>query len=74
MPQTNTASIQYKFHYRYQSVQEGRSLVPVTFPDPEVFIDCRAAPLLYYAWHRDIPIINMLNDQNRPSNQEGLTQ
>ena len=48
--------------------------MPVTFPDPEVFIDCRDAPLFHYAWDKDIPIINMLNEANRPSNREGLTQ
>ena len=55
-------------------MQEGRSFVPVTFPDPEVFIDCRDAPLLYYGWGKDIPIINVLTEENRPSNREGLTQ
>ena len=40
----------------------------VTFPDPEVFIDCRDAPLLYYAWDKDIPIVNVLDEKNRPSN------
>ena len=42
--------------------------MPVTFPDPEVFIDCRDAPLLYYGWKNDIPIINVLDEKNRPSN------
>ena len=73
VPQTNTATVQFRFHYRYQPVQEGRSYVPVTFPDPEVFIDCRDAPLLYYAWKHDIPIINMLTEENKPSDREGLT-
>ena len=48
--------------------------MPVAFPDPEVFIDCRDAPLFHYAWDKDIPIINMLNEGNRPSNREALTQ
>ena len=74
VPQTNTATVLYRFHYRYQPVQEGRSLVPVTFPDPAVFIDCANKHLALYSWTKDNPIINLLNDQNRPSNREGLTQ
>ena len=74
VPQTNTATVLYRFHYRYQPVQEGRSFVPVTFPDPEVFIDCADKHLAQFSWKYDNPIINMLDEHNRPSNREGLTQ
>ena len=48
--------------------------MPVTFPDPEVFIDCSKRALNQFSWHKDNPIINLLDDSNRPSNREGLTQ
>ena len=73
IPQTNTASIEYRFHYRYQPVQEGKSLVPVTFPDPEIFIDCLDTDLRLFAWKYEAPVINQLTDSNGPTDRTSLT-
>ena len=73
VPQTNTATVEYRFHYRYQPVQEGRSLVPVTFPDPEIFIDCLDTDLRLFAWKYEAPVTNQLTDSNGPTDRTSLT-
>ena len=74
VPQTNTATVEYRFHYRYQPVQTGRSMVPIPFPDPEVFIDCMSTDLRLFAWKYEAPVINQLTEENGPTNRDGLTQ
>ena len=67
MPQTNTVTIKYRFHYRYQMVQEGSDYVPVTFGQPSVFIDCKKTQLQHFSWNAKNPIPDQINDKNRPN-------
>jgi len=67
VPQTVTATIKYRFHYRYQPVKTDSSFTEVALVDPHVFIDCRDAHLFHFSKNKNYPITNLVNDQNRPA-------
>ena len=66
-PQTNTVTVKYRFHYRYQMVQLGSDFVPVQFGEPAIFIDCRSAPLHQFKLGTENPLINLVTESNRPN-------
>ena len=66
VPQTVNVTVEYPFHYRYHPCQFNQSHVPVHHVDPAVFIDCRDAPLYAYSGEYDFPIVDQLNENNRP--------
>ena len=66
MPQQNFARILFRFHFRYQPVQEGVDSIEVALEEPQVFIDCRAMGLHEFQRYKNHPLINLLGEHNRP--------
>ena len=58
VPQTNTVTVEWPIHFRYQPVQSGSGWKNVTLEDPKVFIDCRDADLRFFRTGTDKPIID----------------
>ncbi len=67
MPQTNTVTVKFRFHYRYQMVQSGDDFVSVIFGEPKIYIDCNNSPLDHFKWETQKQIVNQINDSNRPN-------